>query len=54
MTAAGNVVDLAAERLDRNRGPQRDTVCRDCGRNLDGLVRLADHYAHGCRPGRSS
>jgi hypothetical protein len=44
----GTVVDLAAARLDR-RPPERDTVCRDCGRVLDGLVRLADHYAHNCK-----
>jgi hypothetical protein len=27
-------------------------VCRDCGRVLDGLVRLADHYAFTCRGAR--
>jgi len=48
-----NVVDLATQRLDR-RPVERDTECRDCRRVLPDLVRLADHYAHGCRPGRSS
>lgn len=48
-----NVVDLDAQRLDR-RPVERDTTCRDCGRTMPDTVRLVDHYAHACRPGRSS
>jgi hypothetical protein len=51
MTA--ELVNLTAARIER-RPPERDTQCRDCGRVLADLVHLADHYAHGCRPGRTT
>lgn len=47
----GKLYNLAAARLDRR---ELDTQCRDCHRTLPDLVHLADHYAHGCRPGRTA